>query len=305
MHNRRKFLKQSTALAMGTLVFQSQLKAAGFASPARALGIQLFTFFSTIDQDVPGTLKKIADLGYREIESAFSRKGGYYGMRAKEFASALKDLGLSWKSHHITGAPFKLPPGAKPPVDAEGKPISIPPMRNLRDHFQEVIDELAEAGVPYLVCASTPITSGDEVRSSLEVMVKAGEAARKSGIQLAFHNHDAEFRKVDDIVPYEYFLAQSGADILKMELDLAWSIKGGADPVELFNRQPGRFPLWHVKDVDKDFKVQPVGKGTIDFKRIFANADKAGLKHFFVEHDMPQDATASITASRDYLKGIL
>lgn len=302
MTNRRKFLAQSATLAIGG----SLLSKALFANPAssfkpRPLGLQLFTFFSTIDQDVPGTLKKIKDAGYTEIESAFSRKGGYYGMSAKEFDKMLKDMGLSWKSHHVTGAPFKMPAGAKPPVDAEGKPISIPPMRNLRDNYREIIDELAEIKLPYLVCASTPIDTKDEVKASTDVLNIAAEAAKKAGITLAYHNHDREFKSVEDMIPYEYFLSQTSDKVMKMELDLAWCMKGGADPVELFKKHPGRFPLWHVKDIDKDGKIQPVGKGILDFKPIFEAATKAGLKHIFVEHDFPTDAVASINESSVYI----
>ena len=302
MTNRRKFLAQSATLAIGGSLLSKVL----FANPAsafkpRPLGLQLFTFFSSIDQDVPGTLKKIKDAGYTEIESAFSRKGGYYGMSAKEFDKMLRDMGLSWKSHHVTGAPFKMPANAKPPVDAEGKPISIPPMRNLRDNYREIIDELAEIKLPYLVCASTPIDTKDEVKASTEVLNITAEVAKKAGITLAYHNHDREFKSVEDMIPYEYFLSQISDKVMKMELDLAWCLKGGADPVELFKKHPGRFPLWHVKDIDKEGKIQPVGKGILDFKPIFEAAKKAGLKHIFVEHDFPADAVASINESSAYI----
>ncbi len=306
MSTRRNFIKTSGEFILGSVALSNNTAAA--FSPfrvVRPIGLQLYTLFNVIDNDVPGNIKKVADLGYKEIESAFSRKGGFYGMKAKEFAALLKDHGLSWKSHHVLGAPFKLPPGAKPPTGADGKPISIPPMRNLKDNYQQLVDEIAEAGIPYLVCANTPIATMEEVKSSIEVLNKSGEAAKKAGIILAFHNHDSEFKAVDGQVPYDLFLSQVSADILKMELDLAWVSKAGVDPVELFKKHPGRFPLWHVKDIDKENKIQPVGSGYIDFKRIFANADSAGLKHFFVEHDMPADPFASITSSYNYLKKMM
>ena len=93
---------------------------------------------------------------------------------------------------------------------------------------------------------------------------------------------------------------------MKMELDLAWATKGGKDPVELFKKHPGRFPLWHVKDLDATREnVLPVGEGTIDYKSIFKAAKKAGMKYFFIEHDMPKDALASITSSYNYLSKML
>jgi sugar phosphate isomerase/epimerase len=225
-------------------------------------------------------------------------KGGYYGLKPKEFAQIAKDLGLGWRSHHVMGTPFVPPPDVKIP---EG----FPKMRTLKDNYQELVDEAAEGGVKYLVCATIDIKTGDAVKSSIEILSKAGEACKKAGLTLAYHNHDAEFKTVDGIVPYDLFLSQLNKDI-KMELDLAWVSKAGLDPVELFKKNPGRFPLWHVKDFDKEYKtLMPVGSGVIDFKRIFDNAKLAGLVHPFVEHDMPPNAMESITSSIKYLNGIL
>ena len=301
---RKQFLQTSGAAIFGSMLLRNN----GLSSLAefikdKPVGLQLFTFFNVIDDDVEGTLKKIAAVGYKEIESAFSKKGGYYGMKPKKFAKFLTETGMSWKSHHVLGAPFKMPPGAKMPAGPDGKPITIPPMRNLRDNMQELIDEVAEGGAEYLVCANTPITTLDEIKSSIEVLNKTDEACKKTGIGFAYHNHDAEFHTVEGQIPYEMFLSQT---TMKMELDLAWATKGGKDPVELFKQNPGRFPLWHVKDLDaKRETILPVGEGTIDYKRIFDAASTAGMKHFFVEHDMPKDPMASITTSYAYLSKML
>lgn len=268
-----------------------------------APGLQLFTFFNVIDNDVKGTLQKIADTGYKNIESAFSKKGGYYGMKPKDFASTLKSMGMSWKSHHVLGAPFKLPPGAKMPTGADGKPITIPTMLNLRDNYQQLVDEAAEGGVEYLVCANTPINTMDDIKSSIAVLNKTGAAAKKAGLRFAYHNHDAEFRTVEGKIPYDLFLSETDADVVKMELDLAWVVKGGTDPVELFKKHQGRFPSWHVKDLDKERNsVLPLGEGTIDFKPIFQAASTAGMKYIFIEHDMPADPFKSIETSIKNLK---
>ncbi|MFZ5973139.1 MAG: sugar phosphate isomerase/epimerase family protein [Bacteroidota bacterium] len=297
MLNRRNFIKNAGAATLGGLAL-SQL---GWASapPARQkLGVQLFTFFREIDQDLTGTLKKVADLGYEELESAFSMKGGFYGLKPLEFKNTAKDLGLSWRAHHVMGTPFVPPPDVKLP---EG----FAKMRSLKDNYQELVDEVAEADIPYLVCASIDIKTGDAVKSSVDILNKTAEACKKARITLCYHNHDAEFREVDGLVPYDVFLSQLSTDI-KMELDLAWVSKAGVDPVALFKKHPGRFPLWHVKDFDKEFKnLMPVGSGVIDFKRIFDNAQLAGLQHPFVEHDMPPNAVESLSASIKYLRGFL
>src|SRR5690242_15348196 len=144
MITRKDFLKKTGAAALGSMLLSEKLMAA-FAEKTYPVGLQLFTFFMQIDDDVAGTLKKIAGIGYKEIESAFSKKGGYYGMKPKEFSKLVSDMGMSWKSHHVLGAPFKMPANAKPITDANGKPFSIPAMRNLRDNMQELVDEIAEA----------------------------------------------------------------------------------------------------------------------------------------------------------------
>jgi sugar phosphate isomerase/epimerase len=306
MYNRRKFLQDSATLLVGGIAVSHSARAFYIPNATHPVGLQLYTLSNVIDNDVQGTLKKVAGIGYKEIESAFSRKGGYYGMKPKEFASYAKDLGLSWQSHHVLGAPFKMPANAKPMVDANGKPVTFPPMRNLKENMQELIDEVAEGGVPYLVCAITPTGTLDEIKNSIDVLNKTGEACKKAGITFAYHNHDMEFKNVEGKIPYNMLLSETSADILKMELDLCWVTKAGVDPVELFKQHPGRFYLWHVKDIDKDLTgPQPVGTGIIDFKRIFASADVAGMKHFFVEHDMPAEPFASITTSFNNLEKIL
>lgn len=304
--NRRSFLKQTTKASLGGLIFSTMPASFFLNAHLPDPGVQLFTFFNVIDKDVKGTLQKIADTGYKNIESAFSRKGGYYGMKPKEFASMIQDLGMKWKSHHAVGAPYKRQPNANPPSGSDGKPSTIPPMKNLRDNYQEIVDEAAEGGISWLVCASTPITTLEEIKGSISVLNKTGEAAKKAGLGFAYHNHDAEFKTVEGVVPYELFLSETNSDLVKMELDVAWAIKGGVDPVALFQKHPGRFPLWHLKDLDAERKtVLPVGKGTIDYKRIFKGASNAGLENYFVEHDMPPDAFLSINESLNNLKKII
>lgn len=307
MYTRKEFLRRSGGVLAGSALLSNSLFASLLKQQtSHAVGLQLFTLFSTIDDDVLGSLKKVAALGYTEIESAFSKKGGYYGMTPKAFAGTLKDMGMRWTSHHVIGAPFKLPPGTKLPAGADGKPMTIPPMKNLRDNMQEMVDQAAEGGVEYLVCANTPIGTLDEIKQSVETLVKTGEACKKAGIGFAYHNHDAEFHAVEGKIPYELILSETPADTVKMELDLAWASKGGKDPVDLFNQHPGRFPQWHVKDLDASMQnIMPVGSGVIDYKRIFANAALAGMKHFYVEHDFPKDAYESMTKSIDYIKNKL
>ncbi|HEX8061523.1 MAG TPA: sugar phosphate isomerase/epimerase, partial [Cyclobacteriaceae bacterium] len=230
-----------------------------------------------------------------------SRKGAFYGLTPKEFAKLTKETGLNWRSHHVLGNPFSPPPGTKLPAGLE----NMPKPKDLTNNAQELVDEVASGGIKYIVCASIDISSGDAVKKAIETLNKADELAKKAGLTLCYHNHDKEFATVDGIVPYDLFLAQLNPSV-KMELDLAWVSKAKVDPVELFKKHPGRFPMWHVKDFNADFtQLEPVGKGVIDFKRIFAASKTAGMEHIFVEHDFPKDAFVSITDSVTYLKTIL
>ena len=308
MSNRRDFFKQSGSLALGSLLLarNSNLFSDLNKKAIHVAGVQLYTVTGLMDKDTKDTLQKIAAIGYKEVESAFSRKGGYYGMKPKEFARMVSDVGLSWQSHHVGGAPFKLPPGAKPPVDASGKPIVFPPMKNLKENHQEIVDEAAEGGVNYLVCASIPLSTLDEIKEAIDILTRTGEACKKAKITLAYHNHTHEFEKVDGEMPYDLLLSQTNADILKMELDLGWATKAGVDPVALFTKSPGRFPLWHVKDINKDTKnPTEVGNGYVDFKRIFENEKIAGMKHFFVEQDNAPQPLENIATSFNNLKKFL
>jgi sugar phosphate isomerase/epimerase len=304
MSNRRKFIQLSGAAVAGSLLVPASVRAF-FERQPHAIGLQLFTLFPVMDQDVPGYLKRVADIGYKEIESAYSMKGGEYGMKPAAFAALVNSLGMTWVSKHVLGAPFHMPANAKPMLDANGQPIKFPPMLNLTENMQELVDWAAEGGITYLVCANIPTGTSDQIKSSVDVLNKTSEACKKVGITLAYHNHTEEFKEVDGVIPYHAFLTQLSPDVV-MELDLCWATKAGIDPVQLFSDHPGRFPLWHCKDLDKDRNgPAPVGEGVVDFKRIFASAQVAGMKHIFVEHDMPKDAFASITTSYNNLMKIM
>jgi sugar phosphate isomerase/epimerase len=307
MHNRRNFIRNTGAMALGGLLLSRKGYASFFEKNAmHPVGLQLYTLGGTIDDDVPGTLKKVADIGYKDVESAFSVKGGYYGMTSKEFAKLTKDLGLSWVSHHVIGTPFKMPPGGfKVPAGMDTTRLhqlrNMPPMKNLRDDYQQVIDQVAEAGLKYLVCASIPLSTTEEINQAVEILTKSGEAAKKAGVQLCYHNHTHEFETVDGKIPYNQLL-QISPDILKMELDLGWASAAGMDPVEMFKKNLGRYPLWHVKDIVMAQKMPTeIGNGGVDFKRIFAASKDAGMQYFFVEQDGATHPIESITTSYSYL----
>lgn len=304
MSSRREFLRSSGALAFSGLLtpaFARTSALSGFLAPA-PIGLQLYTLTKLMAEDPKGTLQKVATIGYKEIETAAGLKEGYYGFKPKEFKALIEDLGMKWRAHHAGGAPFRprtppnaggapvgATPPASPPVNDDRRALlaAMAKRPNLRDNYQQLVDEAAEGGLSYLVCASTPVSTLGEINKSIEVFQKTGEACKKAGIGFAYHNHATEFDPVDGAkTPYELILSQTDKELVKMELDLAWATKAGKDPIALFKEQPGRFPLWHIKDIKQDLKtITEVGNGVVDFKRIFTAAKTAGLKYYFVEQD--------------------
>ncbi|MEK6783321.1 MAG: sugar phosphate isomerase/epimerase [Bacteroidota bacterium] len=309
MINRRKFLQNTGVLALGGLAISQPtpgMPVIKNLADTKNVGLQLYTITNAMDTDLDATLKRVAEIGYKDLETAFSRKGGFYGLKPKEFASKAKEYGLSWRAHHIGGAPFRMPAGAKPPTGPDGKPIEFPKMLNLRDNYQEAVDLAAEGGVKYLVCASTPIDTMDEIKQSIEVFNKAGEASKKAGIGFVFHNHTKEFDRIEGKVPYEMFLSEVSADLMKFELDLGWATKSGTDPVELFKKSPGRFPLWHVKDLSPiTQKPVEIGTGYVNLKRVFDAAESSGMQYFFVEQDAAPQPMDNIATSYKNLKVLI
>lgn len=308
MNTRRKFLQQAASLSMGGALIGTTSWAQNFfvGTKLPEMGIQLFTVLKEMDTDPVGTLQKLAAAGYKNIESAFSKPGSFYGKKPKEFRSIIHDMGMEWRSHHVVGSPLKLPPNFKIPNGPNGKPISFPAMMTLKDNAQELVDLVAEAGIPYIICSSINIETGDEIKKSAELLNKSGELAKKAGLQFGYHNHATEFNITDGIVSYDYFTSQISADILQLELDLGWVFRAGQNPVEIFKKYKGRFPLLHVKDMTATGEIVPFGKGVYDFKETFNNLDIAGVKYFFLEQDFPkkpfEDIETSMTNFNNFKK---
>ena len=313
---RRKFI-QSGSLAAAGLLLARYAQAGVF--PARrafpAAGLQLYTMGNLMTTDAKGTLEKIAAIGYKEMESASSQKGNWYGFKPKEFAAMVKDTGMTWRSAHIGGAPISVDQIMKMAKTAQDSARikkmmegfkNMPKQLNWKDDYQQVADEAAEGGLSYAVCSFIPVDTLDEIKTAAEVFSKAGEACKKNGVQFAYHNHTTEFDEVEGHRPFDYILGNTDKNLVKMELDLAWATKAKQDPVALFKMHPGRFPLWHVKDLNKTTQnPEEVGAGTIDFKRIFDNAKESGMKYFFVEQDGAPQPLQNVANSYSYLAKML
>ena len=314
MATRRKFIQQSGTFALAGLFITKfgNEKLFSLRNAFPPIGLQLYTMGDLMTTDTKGTLQKLAAIGYKELESAGSQKGNFYGYKPKEFAAMVKDAGMTWRSAHVGGAPFKIEQIMRMAKTADDsariqkimdKYKDAPKPLNLTDNYQELADNAAEGGISYLVCSSIPVGTLDEIKAAVDVFSKTGEACKKVGVQFAYHNHTTEFDNIEGHRPFDYILSNTDKDLVKMELDLAWATKAKQDPVQLFKMHPGRFPLWHVKDLDKT-TMQPaeVGSGIVDFKAIFDNAKESGMKYFFVEQDGAPQPLQNVTNSYNYLK---
>ena len=285
--SRRDFVKYGTLLSAGAVLLPSLI-----FKKEPAVGVQLYTVRDLMASDPKGTLKKIADMGYKKVEAAGYNEGLFYGMKPAEFKKVLKDLGLKMPSSHYSSGISNLER-----------------IGTLSNGWEKVVQDAKEADIDYMVLAyltEEERRSLDDYKKVAELLNKAGEICEKHNIQLGYHNHDFEFQTIDGEVPYDILLKEVSPDLLVMELDLYWTAKAGFDPVKLFNEHPGRFPLWHVKDMDTAGNFSEVGTGVIDFKSIFAAKEKAGMKHFYVEQDKTvRPPLESIKISYDNLKEVL
>lgn len=232
-------------------------------------GLQLYTVRSEMEKSVELTLAKVASLGYREVEFA-----GYFGRTPQAIAAALKTNGLAAPSAHVS-------------PDAMGK------------DWSRSLDEATAVGHRYLVVAWLP----PEQRGSVEkykrlagAMNTAASAAKERGIKFAYHNHDFEFAPLGNTNGHSVLLAECDPTLVNFELDLYWTAKAGVQPADYVAKHRNRIKLVHVKDMAKDGSMVEVGKGTIDFPKVFAAA-KGNIEHFYAEHDNPKDAFGSIAES--------
>jgi len=286
--SRRDFLRISATGALGALVLtQYACKTAGKTVPepkvidpkSFGLALQLYTIRDAMTLDVPGSLKQVSDIGFKYLELAGYADRKFYGMEPADFKKLVTDLGMEILSSHTN-------------VEAEG--ITL-------DNAKIMAEDHAKLGVKY--CVQPWVVPEARTVESYKKMVQdwntVGKIMKEQGIQFGYHNHNFEFANLNGTVPFfDIIMADLDKDII-IELDLFWTTKAGHNPVDIFNKYPGRFELWHMKDMEAaqepfyttdgvaDFA--PVGEGVIDFKAILAAKEKAGLKYMVVEQDATRD----------------
>ena len=273
---RRAFI-QNTALAVaGAGLINSAWAAAG-SKYKNKVGLQLYSLRDIINKDSKAVLKMVADAGYKELETYGYNAGTLFGMPIKEYGDYVKSLGMKTVSGHY-GIDLLAKDWDRTCTDAKslGQEYVVVPWLNKEFY-----------------------SSLDVLKKTCETINKAALVAKKNNLKMGYHNHAFEFELVEGQIMFDVMLKELDPSV-SMEMDIFWVVNAGHDPIAYFNKYPGRFHQWHVKDMDKSDKNRnaDVGTGLIDFKPIFAAAKKSGMKHFYIEQETyPNNSTESIKKS--------
>jgi sugar phosphate isomerase/epimerase len=240
------------------------------AEPANFGGLALYTVRDSMSTNPKATLEAVANAGYAYVEAANYSEGKFYGMTPTEFKSFLESIGLTAKSAHMG-------------------------MVNM-ENADQLIADVKAAGIEYFVIPVPPMgmfTFGPDgmgmkgtADELVSIMNTLGEKCNQAGLKLLYHNHDFEFKPMaDGTIIEDILLEKCNPEFVNFQMDLFWVTKAGVDPLTYFEKYPGRFKAWHVKDMNDEGNFAPVGTGTIDFQRILAEKAKSGMEFYLVEQD--------------------
>jgi sugar phosphate isomerase/epimerase len=284
MDNRRTFIKKTGTFAAGSLLIPSVMTCA--KEKTKEIGLQIYSVRNELKEDLKGTLKQIAEIGYKWIELADYNNGKFYGKYPADFRKLIEGLGMEIISSHAG-------------IEVKGADMS---------NAEKLAAAHAELGLKYVVkpwLDEGKRVSADSYKKVAEELNKIGEVMKSRGLKFGYHNHDFEFETVDGQIPYDILLSETDKGLVIFEIDLYWIKKGGKNAMEYFNKYPGRFELYHIKDMDntEESYFTEIGTGIINFKELFASKDLAGMKYFFVEQDNYRNYSPleSIKISFDYL----
>lgn len=235
-------------------------------------GLELYTVRNEMKANPKKVLKAVADIGYKYIEAAGYNDGKFYGMDPEEFKNYLNEIGLQPISTHQAAVTLENADKMIADVKAAGFKyfvVPVPPMGPVK-YYSET-QRLGMAG---------------SAANLADLLNTLGEKCNKAGLKLLYHNHDFEFKKDEDgIIPIDYLLENTDSNYVNFQMDLFWVTKAGAEPISYFEKYPGRFKSWHVKDMDELGRFAPVGNGRIDFAKILEKKDLSGMVFYLVEQD--------------------
>ncbi|HMI04050.1 MAG TPA: sugar phosphate isomerase/epimerase family protein [Pedobacter sp.] len=272
------------AILFGTGILTSN------AQKRKDVGLQLYSLRELIPKDVKGTLQKVSLAGYNQVELyGFSIKDQFWGLKPVELKKILDENHLKAISGH-----FNMSPYLKTGDDAE---------------LKAAIDAAKILGLQYITIPWLEPgirTNAEDYGTLAKRLNYAGQLCKNAGLKLAYHNHDFEFIKYGNETGMDILLKYTDKKLVDFEMDIYWVIRSGLQPYALFKANPGRFVMWHIKDMDKsDPNLNAeIGSGTIDYKDIFKHAKLSGMKYFFVEHETnyKPDMIGSITQSCTFVR---
>jgi len=284
MHTRRHFLRQAALLTTAAAVNPSAL----FKSK-RATGVQLYTLRTEL-KDIPGTIAKVAQIGYQQVETFGYDAGKYLGMEPKAFAALFAQNKLTTPSGHYYLPEFLF--------------------KGNDDVWKRAVEDAQHLKHKYMVVPWLEPQyrkDADGYKKLAARLSKAAELTKDGGMTLAYHNHDFEFENLGGVTAWDILAKETDPSMVKFEMDLYWTAFAGKDPIEVMKAHKGRVVMWHVKDMAAGTRTfAEVGSGTIDFKRIFAAAKLSGMQYFFVEQDQcPGSPFDSIRKSYQYIQSNL
>lgn len=294
--NHEKFVTRRNFIVRSTSLLSAAAALPGFAQFYAAkyrMGLQLFTVREPLARDVAGTVKKIAAIGYRDSETyGFDPdQVKYYGLKASAFKQLLGDHDMITTSGHYDFTKFF------------GRPSDD--MTRYVDQCIEGADALGQRYItwPWLDPAFRTIENFKLLTAKLNAI---GERVNKAGLGFAYHNHDFEFIDHGGQNGYDIIMRETDAGLVKLQLDLYWVMHSSKlSPAELISKQPGRFVMWHIKDMDKVSRdYSELGNGSIDFTVILPEASRAGLQYYYIEQggNFAKNPIQSITDSAAYFK---
>jgi len=273
---RRDFIKTSSVLTAGALLLPS----CNLSKSGMKPGLQVYSVRNQLSEDYEGTMKVVADVGYKHIEGyGLGTDGKFLGkITPSHYTQVIKDLGMEFKATHCS--------------------------YTTSDKAQKMVDAAAETGIEYLIIPYTPDqarSTADGWKNVAEDYNKIGEMCKKAGIKFGYHNHAFEFEKLDGIIPQELLIESTDADLVHFEIDLFWATKGGYDAANLLKKYPGRIQIFHVKDATPELEGTTVGEGIIDFASLFEAGRKDSVEYYFVEDEREDDPFSNIQADYDYI----
>lgn len=284
----KKVLTTPAAFMVVMLLFVVNIQ---LSAQNKSGGLALYTIREAMNENPKETLQKVAEAGYAYVEDAGYRDGKFYGMEPAEFKAYLNSLGL--------------------------KPMSTHQRASSLEDAEKAIADVKAAGFRYYVVPSPPwgffernretgtTKLGGKQKEFVEFLNALGKKCKEAGLKLLYHNHDFEYKPSEEgVVLIDYLLENTDPEYVNFQMDLYWVTRAKANPLEYFQKYPGRFKAWHVKDMDSEERFAPVGQGTIDFASILKQQKKSGMEHYFVEQDRTFDDLQPLDAIKISKEGL-